>query len=124
MELLFAGIGASLGAMLRFFITNYGKKHWEKIGRKYANLPTATLIINLTGTLILGILFGLKVNMFLYALVGTGVMGGYTTFSTLNTELVGMYHDKNYRGLILYTLASYVGGLILIYVGFYLGRVL
>lgn len=122
MNIIIAGLGASLGAILRYFITNYGKKHWEELKKHYLNLPFPTLVINLTGTLILGFIFGMKVNPFFYALVGTGVMGGYTTFSTLNTELVALYHSKNYSGLVLYALASYVGGLILVYVGYDLGR--
>lgn len=122
MNLLLAGIGASFGAMLRYAITNYGKKHWEWIGKKFSNLPTPTLFINLTGALILGFIFGIGADTFIYALVGTGVMGGYTTFSTMNTELVELYKSKNYRGLIFYGVSSYVGGLILVFVGYYLGK--
>lgn len=33
MIFLLAGIGASLGAILRYAITNYGKKHWEWVGK-------------------------------------------------------------------------------------------
>ncbi len=95
MNLLLAGLGASLGAMLRYFFTNYGKKHWEKIGNKYSNLPFPTLFINLTGAFILGFIFSIGVPPFFYALVGTGVLGGYTTFSTLNTELVSLFHDRS-----------------------------
>lgn len=94
MNFLLAGIGASIGAMLRYAITNYGKKHWEWIGNKFSNLPTPTLLINLTGALILGLIFGIGANTFIYALLGTGVMGGYTTFSTMNTELVELYKSK------------------------------
>lgn len=122
MNLILAGLGASLGAILRYTITNYGKKHWEWIGKIFLNLPIPTLIINLTGALILGFIFSIKVNVFWYALVGTGVLGGYTTFSTLNTELIGLYNSKNYRGLILYVLASYVGGLLCVYFGYGLGK--
>lgn len=124
MNFLLAGIGASIGAMLRYAITNYGKKHWEWIGNKFSNLPTPTLLINLTGSLILGLIFGIGVNAFVYALVGTGVMGGYTTFSTMNTELVELYKSGNYRGLTFYALSSYLGGLILVFVGFYLGKLI
>ena len=101
MNFLLAGIGASIGAMLRYAITNYGKKHWEWIGNKFSNLPTPTLFINLTG-----------------------VMGGYTTFSTMNTELVELYKSKNYRGLVFYAVSSYLGGLVLVYCGYYLGNLL
>ena len=74
MNFLLAGIGASIGAMLRYAITNYGKKHWEWIGNKFSNLPTPTLFINLTGAFILGFIFGIKTNVFIYAIVGTGVL--------------------------------------------------
>ena len=124
MNFLLAGIGASIGAMLRYAITNYSKKHWEWIGNKFSNLPTPTLLINLTGALILGLIFGIGANTFIYALLGTGVMGGYTTFSTMNTELVELYKSKNYRGLVFYAVSSYLGGLVLVYCGYYLGNLL
>lgn len=121
MNLLLAGIGASIGAMIRYAITNYGKRHWEWFGKKFSNLPIPTLIINLTGAFILGFVFGIKANVLVYAIVGTGVLGGYTTFSTMNTELVELYKSKNYRGLTFYALASYPGGLMLVFTGYYLG---
>lgn len=121
MNLLLAGIGASIGAMIRYAITNYGKRHWEWFGKKFSNLPIPTLIINLTGAFILGFVFGIKANVLVYAIVGTGVLGGYTTFSTMDTELVELYKSKNYRGLTFYALASYLGGLILVFTGYYLG---
>lgn len=121
MNLLLAGIGASIGAMIRYAITNYGKRHWEWFGKKFSNLPIPTLIINLTGAFILGFVFGIKANVLVYAIVGTGVLGGYTTFSTMNTELVELYKSKNYRGLTFYALASYLGGLMLVFTGYYLG---
>ena len=121
MNLLLAGIGASIGAMIRYAITNYGKRHWEWFGKKFSNLPIPTLLINLTGAFILGFVFGIKANVLVYAIVGTGVLGGYTTFSTMNTELVELYKSKNYRGLTFYALASYLGGLILVFTGYYLG---
>lgn len=121
MNLLLAGLGASIGAMIRYTITNYGKKHWEWIGKKFSNLPIPTLVINLTGAFILGFIFGIKANVFIYAIIGTGVLGGYTTFSTMNTELVELYKSKNYRGFTLYAVASYLGGLILVFAGYYLG---
>ncbi|MCT7698448.1 MAG: CrcB family protein, partial [Lactobacillus crispatus] len=63
-------------------------------------------------------------STFIYALLGTGVMGGYTTFSTMNTELVELYKSKNYRGLVFYAVSSYLGGLVLVYCGYYLGNLL
>ena len=65
-----AGFGAIWGALLRYGITNYGKKHWER------DFPYATLLINLTGAFLLGVVFACKLSPFIYALVGTGVGTG------------------------------------------------
>lgn len=115
-EVFTAGLGAIFGAIARYAITNYGKKNWA------ANFPYATLLINLTGAFLLGLVFALKLPVFVYAFVGTGILGGYTTFSTLNVELLGKLKDKNYRIFWLYLLASYLGGLLLIFVGFAVGK--
>ena len=113
---LTAGFGAIWGAILRYGITNYGKKHWSE------KFPYATLLINLTGAFLLGFIFSRKFSPFIYALIGTGVLGGYTTFSTMNTELVELYKSRNYHGLILYAVTSYLGGVILVFIGFWIGQ--
>lgn len=64
-------------------------------------LPFSTLFIHLSGAFILGLLFALKLPVFVYALVGTGVLGGYTTFSTLNSELLALWHDRKYWAFTL-----------------------
>lgn len=115
MTVMTAGFGAIWGAVLRYFITNYGKKNWTQ------NFPYATLLINLTGALLLGLVFARKFSPFVYALVGTGVLGGYTTFSTLNVELLSHWQDHNYKVFWLYALLSYGGGLILVILGYKLG---
>ncbi|MDF7683656.1 fluoride efflux transporter CrcB [Lactobacillus sp. ESL0679] len=116
MTLLLAGLGAALGSLVRYWLTNYGKKHFTQ------NLPVATLVINLSGAFLLGLLFGGGAKPYLYALLGTGVLGGYTTFSTLNTELVALWHNHSYKTFWIYALLSYLGGIILVFIGFNLGR--
>ena len=113
--ILTAGFGAIWGAVLRYGITNYGKKHWSK------RFPYATLLINLTGTFILGFVFSRNLSPFFYALVGTGVLGGYTTFSTLNVELLSQWENHKYGLFSLYVFLSYVGGLLLVFIGFKVG---
>lgn len=116
MTILLAGCGAAVGALLRYAITLWGGSHIQ------SNFPFSTLFINLTGALVLGLVFSLKLSAFVYALVGTGVLGGYTTFSTLNSELVALWHDKSYGQMLLYALASYGGGILLVWLGYQLGR--
>ncbi len=118
MVVVTAGVGAIFGAIVRYAITNYGKAHWSR------NFPYATLLINLTGAFILGFLFTLKLPIFPYAFLATGILGGYTTFSTLNTELLSKIDDKKYSIFWLYLLTSYLGGIILVYLGFLLGNLI
>lgn len=122
MLILYAGFGAALGAMLRVVITDFGKKHWAEFNRRHSGVPTQTVVINLTGTLFLGLLFGLKASQLIYALLGTGMMGGYTTFSTLNVELATLFRNKQYLGFVKYALITYLGGIVLLFLGFYLGK--
>ncbi|GAA3632323.1 fluoride efflux transporter CrcB [Lactobacillus hamsteri] len=117
MEIVTAGLGAILGAVIRYAITNCGKKNWPK------NFPYATLLINLTGAFLLGFIFALKLPVFIYAFLGTGILGGYTTFSTLNVELLGKLKAKNYSVFWIYLIASYLGGLVLVFIGFAIGKV-
>lgn len=114
--LLYIGLGASLGAAARYAITNFGKKHWSHV------FPFATLLINLSGAFLLGLLFAKHVSPVVYAFIGTGILGGYTTFSTMNTELANQVRDKQYGKFLLYLIASYAGGLILVFLGYLLGK--
>ena len=116
--LVTAGFGAIWGAILRYGITNYGKKHWS------SNFPYATLLLNLTGAFLFGLVFSRNFSPFVYALVGTGVLGGYTTFSTLNVELLSHWQDHNYKTFLLYALLSYGGGLILVFAGYKAGLII
>ncbi|MCT7895250.1 MAG: fluoride efflux transporter CrcB, partial [Lactobacillus gasseri] len=86
--------------------------------------PYATLLINLTGAFLLGLVFSRNFSPFVYALVGTGVLGGYTTFSTLNVELLSHWQDHNYKTFLLYALLSYGGGLILVFAGYKAGLII
>lgn len=99
------GCGASLGAVLRYLLTTLYKS-W----RSYRNFPFATLLINLTGSFVLGWLLKIGLSTNWAAFLTTGLLGGYTTFSTFNTELVGMIDEKRWRNMIEYLLLSAIGG--------------
>ncbi|OEH66310.1 CrcB family protein [Lactobacillus mulieris] len=111
--MILAGLGAALGATFRYFLTVTIKPNhlW----------PKTTFFINMTGAFCLGFLFALGVDKNVYTFLGIGILGGYTTFSTLNKELVTLRKTK--IGL-LYAVSSYLLGLLLVYIGFYLGKMM
>jgi fluoride exporter len=60
----------------------------------------ATAVINLSGSLVLGLLTGLAARQRLppqwHLVLGTGLLGGYTTFSTASFETVRLLEDHRY----------------------------
>lgn len=75
-----------LGAVCRFLVDGALK------ARLAIGLPVGTLVVNVTGSLLLGLLTGLSVRHGLGAgallVGGTGFCGGFTTFSTASVETV------------------------------------
>lgn len=105
------GCGSALGALLRYWLTTWWK-------RQQVDWPLATLLINLTGALVLGILTGrLAATGSAMLFWGVGLLGGYTTLSTFNTEMIAMVDEHRWGSLVIYFVASYVGGLLAAWLG-------
>ncbi|TVY03287.1 fluoride efflux transporter CrcB [Cohnella terricola] len=117
-HLLLVASGGFFGACAR-----YGISVW--MNRRFPSaMPWATLIINLTGSFLLGLLAGGAWGDAVYLLFGTGFMGAYTTFSTFNVENVQLIEKKEWKILFLYIGGSYFLGILLAYAGFVWGTTL
>ena len=68
--------------------------------RVSGTLPWGTIIINLTGSLLLGLLAGLTLGQVVpeawHLVLGTGFLGGYTTFSTASFETVRLLQERRW----------------------------
>jgi CrcB protein len=88
--------------------------------------PYATLFINLSGSLLLGLiigwLFGRKAPAWFGEVVGTGFLGSFTTFSAFNGQLWQLCQQEAYAAALAYVLLSAVGGWLLATVGLAWGR--
>jgi CrcB protein len=100
-------VAGACGALARFLLDSSIKSRWK------SPFPRATVIINVTGSLLLGILAGLVLfhgqPPAWQTVVGTGFCGGYTTFSTASFETVRLV-QQNRRSLAL---LNAVGSLVL-----------
>ncbi|MFT8823920.1 MAG: CrcB family protein [Liquorilactobacillus mali] len=114
----FVGIGAALGSVLRYLITTTIKKNSRTIW------PTATLLINLLGSFLLGILYGLSTIKAAYLIIGVGILGGFTTFSTMNTEILGLIGSRKRMYALWYTGISYILGITLSILGVIIGNMI
>ena len=85
-EVIAVAIAGGIGAGLRFLVDRavMARRHPDRF-------PLGILIVNVTGSFALGMLVGSGTALMpatLATIVGTGLLGGYTTFSTVSVETV------------------------------------
>jgi CrcB protein len=92
-----------------------------------ASWPWATLVINLTGSLLLGLLMGLlgrraRPHALLRPFFGVGILGGYTTFSTYALDAERLLQAGRDGVALGYLTATLVGGIAMVACGLLLTR--
>ncbi|MEK4249998.1 fluoride efflux transporter CrcB [Paenibacillus sp. FSL W7-1287] len=108
MIILGAVMMGSLGACLRFYISQL--TIWNHV----KSFPYATLVINVTGSALLGILWSLYEHQLISELawqwIGVGFFGAFTTFSTFSYELVQLIERKRWTAAAAYMLVTVILG--------------
>ena len=101
------GLAGGLGAAMRFAFAEWATKRWQ------ASFPLATLLINVTGAFALGLLTtAASASAETRLLLGTGFLGGYTTFSTLSYDSHSLFRSGQTRAAWLNTLGSVALGVV------------
>ena len=108
--------GGSLGAVCRYAISVQMKRILS------VDFPLATFLINLTGSFLLGILLSCGIGAHSQLLLGTGFLGGFTTFSTFQVENVTLFEKKSFRALFLYVFLSVCLCILFAWLGLSLGN--
>ena len=122
MSLLFIFVGAGLGGLLRYGVSN---AVYQWLG---ALFPYGTLLVNISGSLLMGFLFVVIADRFmvvapaLRALLLIGFLGGYTTFSSFSIEAVNLLEAGQLGYAVCYVLLSVVGCVAAAWVGVLLGE--
>jgi fluoride exporter len=117
----YIALGGAAGSVLRFLL---GTQIQERGGLTF---PLGTLIINITGSLLLGFLLryalgGESISPEVRALLTTGFCGGYTTFSTFSYETAAMLEGGDYGRAFLYVGLSVIVSLMGAFAGIVLAR--
>jgi CrcB protein len=108
-EIGLVGIGAGTGGILRYLIN---------LTLHSTKFPLATLIINLSGSLVLGVIAGIWAKDHpLRLLLGVGLLGGYTTFSTFSLDLIQQLKKGEWAPMLTNLLVQTVGSVILCGIG-------
>ena len=117
-EYVMVMVGGSCGAVCRFALSSLIKRF------NATEFPIATLLINMIGSFLIGLLTAAHPGNFNQLLLGTGFMGGFTTFSTFQMENVTLFQKMNYFMLSVYVLCSFVICILLSILGLHLGHFL
>ncbi len=118
---ILVGIGGLLGANARYLVSVWAAR---RIG---PNFPYGTLIVNLSGSLLLGFLVTVIAGLAAYErevqlLVPVGFVGAYTTFSTFAYESVGLVRRRAYGLAVTNVLGSTMLGLLGAWIGIVVAR--
>jgi fluoride exporter len=115
-------LGGALGSLARYGV---GLGVAQLFGSTF---PLATMLINISGSFVLGVLLSLDGPMVISSgtrlFLATGFCGGYTTFSTFSVETLNLMEKGSYGLALVYLLGNLVGGLVAAWAGFVLARAL
>jgi fluoride exporter len=120
MAYLLAALGGALGALARWAAA-------EALRTAPGGWPWATLLVNVTGCLLLGVLVGVLAARppeptWARPFLAVGVLGGYTTYSTFAVEVVDLVDDGAVAVAAGYVLVSVAGGVAAVALGALAGR--
>ena len=103
MTVLWVALAGGLGAMARLVLDGIVRERWRVAW-------LGTLVVNLTGSLVLGLVAGLGAGALLppglRLVLGTGFLGGYTTFSAASVETVRLAGQRRWAAAVAYGLGT------------------
>lgn len=122
-EFLYISFGAILGANARFLFGNWILSRFNSMP------PVGTLMVNLSGSFLLGLLAGAGITRLggdprLRLLLAVGFLGSYTTFSTYTLESLDLFQRGQWHTGFGLLFGSALLGCIAVLAGVYLGRLI
>ena len=119
-------LGGAVGSLARYQV---GRGMTRLLGpQQVATFPWATLVVNVAGSLAMGLLAGWlarggQVGETWRLLVGVGLLGGFTTFSAFSLELMMLIERGQASTAFVYAAVSVLAGLSALYIGLIAMRV-
>ena len=122
-SLWLVALGGALGAIARAMLSTAILSRWP------STLPWGTIVVNLSGCLVLGLLSGVlesrpHLNPTWRAFGAVGVLGAFTTFSTFENETLSLLQRGELPAALANVAISVVAGLTAVWVGQLGGRLL
>lgn len=119
---LLVGAGGAIGSMARYGMSVLVGRFWT------AGFPLATLLVNIVGSLLMGVLIGVlarttpQMSSEIRLFVAVGVLGGFTTFSSFSLDTIVLIERGALAQALLYVALSVVICLAGLYLGLLITR--
>jgi CrcB protein len=123
LRLIFIGFAGFAGTLMRYWLSDWTARRYGE------TFPTGTLVVNMLGCFLTGLLFYLMFDRYLVSptvrtVVLIGLLGGFTTFSSFGLQTFTLLRDGE-LALALFNIAiSNIGGLLMVWVGYSLAKIL
>ncbi len=122
-QLLLIGLGGFIGSVARYLVSKLNLT-WH-----FYNIPMGTLVVNIVGSLLIGLISGLLVhhiasseNLKLFLI--TGICGGFTTFSAFTFENLQLIQSGHNTAAVIYIAISIVVGILAVLGGLWISKLL
>ncbi|MHA6279784.1 fluoride efflux transporter CrcB [Salinimicrobium sp. CAU 1759] len=118
-QALLVFLGGGVGSVLRFLIS--------RNLNQLSAIPLGTLLVNFSGSLIIGLVLGLGLKQEVFSanatlLLATGFCGGFTTFSAFSFENQALLKAGDYLNFGIYSAGSIVLGIAAVLLGLWLAK--
>jgi CrcB protein len=122
MQFVAVGVGAMLGANLRFLVGLWAADRWGQ------DFPVGTLLINVSGSFVIGLFLALLserlgVSPLWRLFFATGFLGGYTTFSAFSWEALNLAEQGAWLRAGVYVIGSNALGFVGVWLGATIARI-
>jgi fluoride exporter len=122
-KLFLIGLAGFIGTLSRYWMSGVVAKRYGE------TFPMGTLVVNLLGCFLVGLLFYLLeerflVNQTVRTAILIGFLGGFTTFSSFGLQTFTLVQDGEFALAVLNLTASNLVGLLLVWAGYTLARVI
>ena len=116
-SVFYVALGGALGSVSRYLLGT-----WTQSSSKSIDFPYGTLVVNLIGCFIIGVVSQLAETRGVFtpemrALVFIGILGGFTTFSSFGNDTVNLLRDGDAFNALANVGANVILGLLLVWFG-------
>lgn len=112
--------GGATGTVTRYAVSGLTHRYFD------GTFPIGTLVVNLIGSFLIGLIWGLwetsNISSNTRTFIFIGILGGFTTFSSYTMETLNLFRDGEIKLGLTNILANNIIGLLLVFIGFILGK--